>query len=54
MTALGLTSDMTAVGGGKVRSRRYAMVLEDLVVKHLALDRMELVTAEAILSQSKL
>lgn len=35
--------------GMGVRSRRYAMVLDNLVIKHIALDDMERVTADAIL-----
>lgn len=45
---LGLTVDLRKMGMG-VRSRRYAMILENLVVKFIALDEMGLVTADAIL-----
>jgi len=50
-TALGLELDLVSKGLG-VRSQRYALIAEDGVVKHLAVDvagKIEASTAEAIL-----
>jgi len=49
--AMGLEADITAFGMGK-RSRRYAAVVEDCVVKAIQVDqpgRLEVSTAEAVL-----
>ncbi|WP_028309845.1 peroxiredoxin [Derxia gummosa] len=51
-TALGLDLDLVAKGLG-VRSQRYAMIVDDGVVKHLAIDvagKIEASTAEAVLA----
>lgn len=50
--ALGLELDLVARGLG-IRSQRYVMVLEDGVVKHLAVEaggKFEVSSAEAILA----
>jgi len=47
--ALGLTNNLSGAGAGECRSRRYAMIIDNLEVKYIALDKMELTTADAIL-----
>eukprot|EP00026_Physarum_polycephalum_P017735 Phypoly_transcript_19062.p1 GENE.Phypoly_transcript_19062~~Phypoly_transcript_19062.p1 ORF type:complete len:202 (+),score=29.60 Phypoly_transcript_19062:103-708(+) len=52
--ALGLSVDLTKNGMGKSRSRRYAMIVENGVVKHIGVEepgKFEASTAEAMLSK---
>jgi len=52
--ALGLSIDLTKVGMGQKRSRRYAMIVEGGVVKHVGVEepgKFEASTAEAILAK---
>lgn len=44
-SALGLTQDLTAVGFGSLRAKRYALVVDDLVVKYVGVETVSGVTA---------
>jgi len=52
-TALGLTQDLTAAGMGSLRSKRFALVVDDLIVKYVGVETGPGVKdsgAEAVLS----
>ena len=50
-TLLGLAQDLSRAGFGPVRSQRFALIIEDNVVKHVGVGNLDVSGADAILAK---